>query len=586
MPAEPGRRSLLRRIVGGIFAWFGFLVALLIVIGVVIWLVLVPSGPNIKTATVLSLDLSQPFPDGPPTTTLDRALFKARPSLRQIIETLDHAGHDSRVKGLVVRLGGAGGFSLAQIQELRDAIAGFRANGKFVDGYADAFGELGGGTGSYYLAAACDRIWLQPYSSVGLVGVSAEEPFFRGTLDKLGIVPRLDHREEFKSAMNTMTDTKMTPAQREEVTGLLTSIHGQIVVGIATGRHLTQDRVRALIDEGPFSTQQAVDAHLIDHVGGRDDAVAAADAEAGTSGSPLGLDRYADAIGRLHRSGPTIAVIDADGLIQSDGAGGLLGRNSGAGATTLARAFREAVKDRKVRAILFRIDSPGGSAVASETIWEATLRAKKAGKKLIVSMGNVAGSGGYYIAAAADKIVAEPATLTGSIGVVGGKFVISGLSSKLGVSWDTARIGTNAGIESLTQDFTPAQHTIFENFLDEVYAGFKDRVAQGRKLTPDQVEAIAKGRVWTGQQAKANGLVDVLGGFDTALDVAKHEANIPIDQNVTLTHFPRETRSLWSRLVNRVDDVAVLTKIRPYVEMFTLATEPPGALTMPPLKIR
>ena len=535
---------------------------------------------------MLTLDLTAPFPDGPPTPSLERTLFGTQPSLRQTIDAIENAAKDSRIKGLVARLGG-GGLQLAQIQELRDAIAAFRANGKFAYGYADDFGELGGGTGSYYLATAFERIWLQPYSSLGLVGLRAEQPFFHDTLDKIGIMPRFDHREEYKSAMNMLTETKMTPAQREETESLLNSLFGQVVRGIGESRHLTDGAVRGLIDQGPFSSDDAIKAHLIDHLGGRDDVMTAARMMAGGSDTLVSLDRYAEGEGPWHRSGPIIAVIDADGLIAAgSGNASPLPSNTAIGAEDLSRAFREAAADTSVRAILFRIDSPGGSAVASETIWEATLRAKKAGKPLIVSMGAVAGSGGYYIAAAANTIVAEPATLTGSIGVVGGKFVINGLSEKLGITWDSAQVGANAGLLSMTQDFTPEGHARFEKFLDNVYSGFKDRVAQGRKLDAAKVETVAKGRVWTGEQARSNGLVDALGGFDVALDLAKHAAGIAIDSDVTLTQFPKETRSLWSRLMQRTEDSAMLVVLRPYLQLLAVAAAPPGALTMPPLTIQ
>ncbi|HEY5207885.1 MAG TPA: signal peptide peptidase SppA [Stellaceae bacterium] len=584
--AELQRRSLFRRIVGGFFAWFGFLVLLLVVIGIVVGLWVAPRGPRIGDDTVLTIDLTQPLTDGPPPASFERVLLGGRPTLRDTIEAIGIAGKDSRVKGLVARLGG-GGFQLAQVQELRDAITGFRANGKFAYGYADSFGELGGGTGIYYLATAFEQLWLQPYSSIGLVGLRAEQPFIRGTLDKLGVTARFDHREEYKTAMNLLTEKQMTPSHREETEGLLKSMFGQIVRGIAEARHLTEGQVRALVDQGPFSSEEALAAHLIDHLGGRDDAMAAARAKAGGGDKLIKLARYAESQGPAHRSGPTIAVIDADGLIQSGGGGASpFATATSIGADDLARAFREATSDPKVRAIVFRIDSPGGSAVASETIWEATLRAKKAGKPLVVSMGNVAGSGGYYIAAAASTIVAEPGTLTGSIGVVGGKFLIDGLSEKLGVTWDSAQIGANAGLLSMTQDFTPDGHARFEKFLDNVYAGFKDRVAQGRKLAPAAVEAVAKGRVWTGEEARANGLVDALGGFDVALDLAKHAAGITIDSDVTLKNFPKEGRSLWSRLVDRTEDEAMVAPLRPYLRLLSLATAPPGALTMEPLVIQ
>jgi len=255
-----------------------------------------------------------------------------------------------------------------------------------------------------------------------------------------------------------------------------------------------------------------------------------------------------------------------------------------------------------VRAILFRIDSPGGSASASEAIWRETLRAKEAGKPVIVSMSNVAGSGGYYVAAAADKIVAEPATLTGSIGVVAGKVLIGGLSSNLGVTWDGTQVGKQADMYSVITDFTPAEHQRFERMLDDVYAGFKQRVAQGRKLGPDAVEQVAKGRVWSGEDAKARGLVDELGGFDKALLLAKQAAGIAPEQDVTLKWFPPPTNTpgaILARLMGRDggDDGEqstgarfgadrLLASWRPVLRYLELATAPPGALTMPPIDLR
>jgi protease-4 len=222
-------------------------------------------------------------------------------------------------------------------------------------------------------------------------------------------------------------------------------------------------------------------------------------------------------------------------------------------ARELTRAFRQAVRDAEVRAILFRIDSPGGSAVASETIWREVVRARVHGKPVIVSMGEVAGSGGYYVAAPADKIVAQPATLTGSIGVLAGKLVIAGLLQKIGVSVDAAERGANAGMFSATQDFSPEARQRLDAFLDQTYRGFKEHVAAGRRLSADQVEDVAKGRVWSGEEAKARGLVDELGGYDTALRLAKEAAKIPADKEFKLTVFPRERGALervYDRLAN------------------------------------
>jgi protease IV len=583
--AAPRERSLLRRIVGGIFAWFGFVVAVLFVLAVILRFAFAPGGVAIGSNSVISVDLTESPPDRAPTPMLQRLLFGAKPTLIETEDAIYQAASDPRVKGMVARVGE--GLNFAEVEELRDAVAAFRANGKFAYAYADAIGELSSGMSGYYLATAFDQIWVQPYSTVGLAGLRAETPFFRGTLDKIGVEPRLDHREEFKSAMNMFSDTKMTAPQREETDALLQSLFGQAVRGIADRRQMKEQDVRALIDRGPFSEQEALAAHLIDHVGYRDDAIDAAKTKAGTSDAPIALDKYAEALGGAHVSGPTVAIIYADGLIQrGDSSDNPLSGGGAVGADTLARAFRQAAADKDVRAIVMRIDSPGGSATASETIWQASLRAKKAGKPFIVSMGNVAGSGGYYIAAAADKIVADPATLTGSIGVVGGKILINGLSEKLGVSWDSDQIGTNAGLFSPIEDFTPEGHDRFERYLDQVYDGFKDRVAQGRKLDAAKVEDVAKGRVWSGEDAQKRGLVDTLGGFEVAIAVAKQQSGIPADSDVTLKQFPSESRAPWTKLLASFKTETLLASLAPWLRTLVLATAPPGALTMAPLQIR
>ncbi len=579
------QRSLFRRVVGGFFAWFGFIVLLLIVIGVVAGIWLSPKGPRVADSTVLTVNLSEALSDGPPTSAWEQTLLGAKPTLRQTIEAIGMAGKDARVKGLIAHLG-TGRFQLAQIQELRDAIIGFRANGKFAYAYADSFGEMGGGTGGYYLATAFDEIWLQPFSELGLVGLRAEQPFFHGVFDKIGVVAHFDHREEFKTAMSMFTDKAMSAAQREETQDLLNSLFEQIVHGIAERRHFAEGDVRKLIDQGPFSSDDAMKARLIDHIGGRDDIFAAATAKAGGGDKTMAVEDYAVAQGPPHRSGPVIAVIDADGLIQSGSTNpSPLAAAAGVGADDIALGFREATSDANVRAIVLRVNSPGGSAVASETIWEATLRAKKAGKPFVVSMGDLAASGGYYIASNADTIVAEPGTLTGSIGVVGGKFAIGGLSEKLGIDWDWVQVGANAGLSSVTQDYSPEGQARLGKLLDDFYTGFKGRVAQGRKFDAAKIESVAKGRVWTGEQARANGLVDALGGFDVALDLAKHAAGIDIGSDVTLERFPREGRTLWARVFDRTETGAVVAMLRPYLQTLMLMTAPPGAFTMAPLTV-
>jgi protease IV len=592
----------MRRFIVGFFALIGLVVVAFIALAVALWLWAAPGEKRLASTNILTLDLTQPLPEGPPDDGIERALLGQQLGFQDVLDGLDRAGSDQRIKGLVARVG-VGALGTAQLQELRDALAVFRSKGKFAIAYAESLGEAGAGTRPYYLATAFDEIWLQPFGGVGLVGLRVEMPFFRGTLDKLGIEPRLDHREEYKTAMNIFTETKMTPAHREETEALLHSVYDQLVRGIAQGRRLDPAQVKTLIDSGPFGTQEAIDARLVDRVGYREDAIAAARTRAGENAQLVSMAQYLARAGRPHQSGPTIAVIYGNGLIVSgDDSSSPLSGSAIMGADAIGKAFRQAAKDESVRAILFRIDSPGGSAAASEVIWHEVLRAKAAGKPVIVSMGNVAGSGGYYIAAGADKIVAEPATLTGSIGVVAGKVLIGGLSEKLGVSWDAAQLGKQAGMFSVIDDFTPAGHQRFEQMLDQIYAGFKERVAEGRKLSTDAVEKVAKGRVWTGEEAKARSLVDELGGFDKALVLAKAAAGLAPEREVTLKTFPPVSNTpaaIIARLLgrgNEPDEEAgaarlaglspVLAALRPLLQQLEMAAAPPGALLMPPIELR
>jgi protease IV len=546
----------MRRLIVGFLAAVGALVLLLVaaVGGGLLWLK--PSVPKLPGRIVLEVDLTGGLADAPSDNPLLRILSGSETTMRDFLEALDIAAKDARVKGLVARLGGDD-LGIAETQQVRDAIAAFRASGKFAVAFADSFGEFGPGTRPYYLATAFDQIWLQPLGSVGLTGLYSDVPFFRATLDLLGIVPQFDHREQFKTAANSLTETGMTPAHREEVEGLIASLGGQIVAGIAAGRKLAPAAVRAAIDRGPLLDREALRAGLVDRLGYRDEAVAAARRRAGDGARLVRLASYLDAAGPPP-GGPRIALIYGSGLIvRGRGSGTPLSGAAEMPADDVVRAFRDAARDPKVRAILFRINSPGGSVVAAETIWRAVVEAQRQGKPVIVSMGDVAGSGGYYVAAPAEKIVAEPATLTGSIGVLAGKLVVSGLLQKLGITTDSAQLGANAAMFSATQGFSAAGQARLEAFLDADYEGFKAHVATGRHLSAGAVEAAAKGRVWTGEEAKALGLVDALGGYRTALSLARQAAKIPANAPVDLAVYPRPRGPLefvYDRLTGRRPD--------------------------------
>jgi protease-4 len=585
----------MRRLLVGFFAAIGVLAVLLVIAVTVTVLHYKPRTPALPDKIILSVDLTQDLAEGPSEDGWLKLVVGAKPSLRDFLDAIEAAGTDPRVKGILARVGDDE-LGLAEVQQVRDAITAFRAKGKFALAYADSFGEFGGGTRPYYLATAFDRIWLQPMGSVGLTGLYSDATFFKGTLDLLGIVPQFDHRGRYKTAANLLTETKMTPPDREEVEDLLSSIGGQVVAGIAAGRKLSPDTVRALIDRGPLLADEALQAKLVDRLGYRDGIIAVVHRRAGSDAELVGLSTYLDGVKRPHGQGQRIALIYGAGLIVRGGgsAGPLTGSDEMA-ADEVGRAFRAAVRDPEVRAILFRIDSPGGSVVASETIWQDVLFARERGKPVIVSMGNLAGSGGYYVAAPADKIVAEPATLTGSIGVLAGKLVVSDLLKKIGISTDSAQFGANAAMSSATSPFSPIARSRLEAFLDATYQGFKDHVAAGRHMSPDAVEAVAKGRVWSGEEAKARGLVDALGGYEVALRLARQAAGISPDAPVELTVFPREEGTaafLYDRLTgkeNEDDNVPVSSLGRaidmalPLLQRIGAVLDSPGILTMPPI---
>jgi protease-4 len=585
----------MRRVIVGFFAAVGFLTVLLVLGAALLIGGLKPTVTPLANNIILTVDLTQGLADGPREDRWLRLLVGAEPTLRDVLDGIETASGDPRVKVLLARVGDDE-LGLAKIQELRDAIAAFRAKGKFALAFADSFGEFGPGTRPYYLATAFDEIWLQPMGNVGLTGLYAEVPFFKGTLDLLGIAPEFDHREEFKTAMNSLTETKMTPPHREEVDALLASIAGQIIHGIAEGRKLPEAEVREAIDRGPLLADEASQAKLVDRLGYRDEVIGHARSRAGSGAELTSLTTYLDRAGRPHREGSTIALIYGTGLIQrAASSANPLTESNVMAANEITRAFRSAVRDPSVRAILFRIDSPGGSVVASESIWREVVFARERGKPVVVSMGDVAGSGGYYVAAAADKIVAEPATLTGSIGVLAGKLVVSDLFQKLGMSTDSAQIGANAAMYSSTSDFSARAHSRLEAFLDETYRGFKDHVATGRHMTQEEVEEVAKGRVWSGEDAKTRRLVDELGGSAVALRLAKEAAKLAPDAAVKLTVFPREKEPfeiILDRLVGKErdgDDGSAssgsiersLRAAQPLLQRLETLLDNSGVLTMP-----
>jgi protease-4 len=525
---------------------------------------------------ILELDLTEPVVDSVPHDPVSAVIARRRTSLRTIVERLHRAGGDPRVRALVAKVGGPRTpLALARAQELRDAVAAFRARGKLAVAWAETFGELGWGSVPYYLASGFDEIWLQPSGEVGLTGVASEVPFVRGALDKLGIAPQVATRHEYKNAAGMFTEKDFTPAHREATERLVASITDQLVEGVAAGRGLDPQAIRELLDRAPLASDEALEAGLVDTVGYRDEVyaavrrrvAAAADGEAGGEGGTGDGSDDADGHGhgdgdraellyvaryqrsrlagmsqRLTPSGAgrqKIALVPVTGPIHLGKSGRRPFSRESTGSDTVTAALRAALADDDVRAIVLRVNSPGGSYVASDTIWRQVGLAREAGKPVVASMGDVAASGGYYVSMGADAIVAEPATLTGSIGVVAGKAVVEGLAERLGITRGAVASSPSALRLSPFQPFGDDDWRRLDAWLDRIYGDFVGKAAAGRGTTVEQLHEVARGRVWTGADARERGLVDELGGLDTAVALARERAGLDAAAEPELVPFPQ-----------------------------------------------
>lgn len=538
-------------------------------------------APEIPKNTILTLDLTPGVVERAPDNPLARATTGGSVVLHDAVDALAMAAEDDRVKGVAVRLG-RGGLGFAQAQALHQAVRRFRESGKPAYAFAETLDGMGrGGTVHGYLTSAFDQVWMQPSGDWSVTGFKLESPFLRGLLDKLGITPRLAQREEYKGLKNQFTDRGLPAPQRENLQRLLDSWYAQLVDGLAQGRKLDPGEVRRLIDSAPLSAEDAKAAGLIDVTGYRD-AFEAALKEAAAASNAMDLAAYAARRGDdTLEDAPKVAVVYGQGAVSlSDSENDPVFGDMVMGSDTVAPAIRDALADESVEAIVFRVDSPGGSYVASDAIWSAVREAREADKPIVVSMGNIAASGGYFVAAPANRIVAQPGTLTGSIGVVSGKFVLRGLWDKLEVNFDGVQAGEQADFWSPNSDFTESEWQQLQDILDETYADFTDKVAAGRGLDAAGVREAAQGKVWSGADAKEMGLVDELGGFRHAVAVAKELAGIDAATRVRLQPFPAPEdplrRFLEAALKGRVDSPAAQTlarfmqALRPLVDAMAL----------------
>ena len=488
--------------------------------------------PGRRPQTLLELDLTEPLVAPEADDPIARLRARSRRLLRPTLRALHEAADDRHVVGLIARVGGM--WPWGTMQELRRGVQTFAASGKPTLAWVETFGELGSrGMSAYVLATAFGELWLQPGGEIGLLGVGIETTFVRGTLDRLGIEPQFEQRYEYKNAADVLMRKEFTAAHREALERLAESVFSDAVETIADARGLTHDQVRELVNSGPRTASEAQAAGLVDRLGYRDQAYDAMRARTGGKPELLFADRWRPhrkLAPPPHRRGH-VALVDVRGAIATGRTRrGPMGRQ--AGSDTLSAQLRAARDNDRARAVVMRVESPGGSAVASEVIWREVWRLREADKPVIVSMGDVAASGGYYIACPAEVIVALPATLTGSIGVLGGKLVVDSLLERLGVSTGTVQQGAHALMYSARRSFSEDERARFAATVDAIYHDFVGKVAEGRQRPVADIEAVAKGRVWTGRDALEAGLVDELGGLRDAVRIARERASLPEDAPV------------------------------------------------------
>lgn len=540
---------------------------------------------------VLSLDLRDVPSESTSGGLLGGDLFGGKRDIVETVQLLWQAADDPRVVGLFIDIGDEAA-GLGRVQELRQAIAHFRGKGKFAVGFAESLGSGGTHFSDYYIASALEQVWLQPSGGFAVAGLAIETPFIKDGLDRLGVRVEGGKRYEYKSAPDTFLDTAYPPPARENLQQLLDSLYGQFVSDVARERNIEPAKVRQLIDSVPFDSEKAQQERLVDRIGYRSDALDEVTTRAGKSRTLVTLADYANDPARPEPRGDTVALVRITGAIMSGSPSrGPLDDDNIATAEDVVDALDQAASAKEVKAIVLRIDSPGGTYPAADAIADAVGRARSAGKPVIVSMGDVAASGGYLAALRADVIVAQPTTITASIGVFGIWPVATGLLASLGVNVERLSVGTNAGMYSVFQPPTTAQRAAIGRQLDEIYADFTRQVGEARKLEGSRLDAAARGRVFSGIDAKKAGLIDELGGLQLALNIAKAKGGIDESRQVELHAYPPDS-DRWQRVVDRLLRLAGIDadgptvraprEVRDALGRFGIVARP-GNVRLPPL---
>jgi len=517
-------RTFLLTFLGGLAA----LVVFFVLIPLVLIMSFIPSGepPRVNNA-VLEIDLREGFPDQPATDVVN-SLFSG-PSFIEVLLRLNAAAADPAVKGVFVRAAEMN-LGSSRAEELRAAFLRLRAKDKFVIAHSQGF--LASGPAAYRAISAANEIWLQPGTTFETPGITFETIFLGGAMEKLKVSPEIEQFYEFKGAADVYKQKGYTEPNSIAMTALATSVWTHSIADIAQDRKIDPLTLRALLEASPYQAQQAADLKLVDRLGYPDEAAAAAEKRAGAK--LMAIDDYDPP---LRGGRAVIAVVGGEGDIITGGGGPVDVLSLGSpefASDRVAKQLLDIADDKTINAVVFRVDSGGGSAIASDQIWSAVKKVQASGKKVVVSMGSMAASGGYYVAASADAIIANRSTITGSIGVFGGKFAIADGLRQFGIDPDSVSVGGEFASAYSTEKLTPAQRAKMLEGLRATYERFTGLVAEGRKLPLQKVQEVARGRVWSGEDALKNGLVDKTGDFIAALNEARALAGFKAEDQMDI----------------------------------------------------
>lgn len=521
------------------FAIFGLLFILLLMIITALLRQDVTAAGDVPSTGILTVDFNDNYPEVRADDLFSELSEAPSVSFFDLIKAINVAALDDRIKAMVANVNESS-LGLSQIQEVRRAVETFRKSGKKAYLYSTGFGSFGGGTSEYYLAAAFDEIWMQPNTEAGITGLSFEVPFFKGILSKAGVQAEFYTRYEYKNAAASLLADKLSPEYKKELKKLGGSVYSVMKEDICRNRNIKKETFDKLVNNAPLSAEDALAAGLVDYIGYKPELIEKVVQE--TKGKMVNVLDYASSFPSGYRNLPTVALVVIEGVIADGESYANSFRDEAvAGADTIVKQLDDILRNENVKALVVRVNSPGGSYTASNEIWYAIKRIKDRKQiPVVVTQGNYAASGGYFVSIAGDYIFSEPSSITGSIGVLGGKMVLSGLWNKLGIRWGEVKFGENSGILSVNHKFSPKEKEIFNRSLDRVYQDFTLKVSEARHIEITKMDKIARGRVWTGADALEAGLVDSIGGIDDAVAWAKEKAGIKPKDKFEIVYYPKK----------------------------------------------